>query len=226
MAQSDRQHLALQTIFSFFLGLMVLAFIGVGVNTFYQQPANRYEAELQPLYDRQNAIYADQKGGVEPTGAVAAELKQINQKIQTIQTKIQKETKGWSLNTSIILVVFATIVMGISLVRSEQLRVLSNGLLLGGLFTMLYGMGWTVASDTAGYLRFFVVVFALAVALALGYVKFVRNKLTSPAAAGSGSAAPAAVMDPALEGRVSALESRIAAVAAAFVEDESRNRQS
>jgi hypothetical protein len=224
MAQSDRQHFALQTIFSFFLGLMVLAFIGVGVNTFYQQPSNRYQAELQPLYDRQNAIYADQKGGVEPTGAVAAELKQINVKIQAIQTKIDRETKGWSLNTSIILVVFATIVMGISLVRSEQLRVLSNGLLLGGLFTMLYGMGWTVASDTSGYLRFVVVVFALAVALALGYVKFVRNKMTPPATAGSGGAA-AAAMDPALEGRVSALESKMAAVAAVFGEDEPRTRQ-
>lgn len=224
MAQSDRQHFALQTIFSFFLGLMVLAFIGVGVNTFYQQPSNRYQAELQPLYDRQNAIYADQKGGVEPTGAVAAELKQINVKIQAIQTKIDRETKGWSLNTSIILVVFATIVMGISLVRSEQLRVLSNGLLLGGLFTMLYGMGWTVASDTSGYLRFVVVVFALAVALALGYVKFVRNKMTPPATAGSGGAA-AAAMDPALEGRVSALESKMAAVAALFGEDEPRTRQ-
>jgi hypothetical protein len=32
---ADRQHQALQTIFSFFLGLVVLAFIGVGANTFY-----------------------------------------------------------------------------------------------------------------------------------------------------------------------------------------------
>lgn len=219
MAQSDRQHYALQTIFSFFLGLMVLAFIGVGVNTFYPQPASRYEAQLQPLYDRQNALYNEQKGGVEPTGAVAAELKQIDQQITSIQSKIQKEMKGWSLNTSIILVIFATIVMGVSLVRSDQLRVLSNGLLLGGLFTMLYGMGWTVASDTTGYLRFFVVVFALAVALALGYLKFVRSKMT-PAAGVEPGAGSAAVLDPALEGRVSALESRIAAVAAAFGDDE------
>ena len=35
MATMDRQHYALQTIFSLFLGLMVLALIGVGVNTFY-----------------------------------------------------------------------------------------------------------------------------------------------------------------------------------------------
>ena len=38
---ADRQHAALQTIFSFFLGLMVVAFIGVGVNTFYPSPAEQ-----------------------------------------------------------------------------------------------------------------------------------------------------------------------------------------
>ena len=38
---ADRQHSALQTIFSFFLGLMVLAFVGVGANTFYPSPAEQ-----------------------------------------------------------------------------------------------------------------------------------------------------------------------------------------
>ena len=47
MAANDRQHYALQTIFSFFLGLMVLAFIGVGVNTFYPQPSeSNQQAQL------------------------------------------------------------------------------------------------------------------------------------------------------------------------------------
>lgn len=31
--------------------------------------------------------------------------------------------------------------MAISLVRADQLPVISNGLLLGGVFTMLYGVG-------------------------------------------------------------------------------------
>lgn len=212
MAQSDRQHYALQTIFSFFLGLMVLAFIGVGVNTFYPQPSSTYQEELQTLYDRQNAIYGNSKS-VEPTGAAAAELKQLDQQIMVINTKIQKETRGWALNTSIVLVLFATVVMGISLIRSDQLRVLSNGLLLGGLFTMLYGMGWTVASDTSGYLRFFVVVFALAVALALGYLKFVRRRTGEPVRVQEGSAL---AQDPALEMRVTDLEAKIAAIAAVF----------
>jgi len=215
MAQPDRQHYALQTIFSFFLGLMVLAFIGVGVNTFYPQPADRYQKQLQPLYDKQSQIYGT-KGGVEPTGAAAAELAQIQTQIDAINKKSEAEMKSWGLNTSIILVLFATAVMGISLVRSDQLRVLSNGLLLGGLFTMLYGMGWTIASNTSGYLRFFVVVVALAVALGLGYVKFVRLR-AAPALAAAAGSAELDTTD--LERRVASLEGKLAAIASVFGAD-------
>ena len=52
----DRQHYALQTIFSFFLGLMVLAFVGVGVNTFYPQPAETSQKAMQDLSRKMEAL--------------------------------------------------------------------------------------------------------------------------------------------------------------------------
>jgi hypothetical protein len=182
MATVDRQHDSLQTIFSFFLGLMVVAFVGVGVNTFYPSPSTPYTdySVVQPLMDT------------------------------------------WSRNTSIILVLFATAVMGISLIRADQLKVVSNGLLLGGLFTMLYGAGWTIFSGTS-YLRFLVVLFALAVAIGLGYAKFVWLRTETPAVAGSVSGAspgagagvaPADVSG--LAARVAALEAKTDAAAAAL----------
>jgi len=216
MATIDRQHYALQTIFSFFLGLMVLAFIGVGVNTFYPNPSDAYQKQLQPLYNEQQLINV--KGGATPSAADQARLVQIQTQIDALNAKQQVETENWARVTSIILVLFATLVMGISLIRSEQLRVVSNGLLLGGLFTMIYGAGWTIFSGTS-YLRFFVVLFALAVALGLGYVKFVWLKQgLTPAAAGSGGATPAAtgVEVSGLEARIAALEARTNAAAAAL----------
>ena len=207
----DRQHYALQTIFSFFLGLMVVAFIGVGVNTFYPSPEERYQVELQPLYDQQSTLNV---GGKTLTPAEEVQATAIQKQINEIQAKQRVDEMAWSLNTSIILVVFATFVMGVSLVRSEQLRVLSNGLLLGGLFTMLYGMGWTIASGTSNT-RFYVVLFALAVTIALGYVKFVR--LREAAAATAAHTVPAALGD--LPSRVSVLEARLAAAASAFAQD-------
>ena len=56
MAQPDKQRGALQIIFSFFLGLMVTAFIGVGVYTFYPPPEQRFEDQLQQLYRQQEDI--------------------------------------------------------------------------------------------------------------------------------------------------------------------------
>jgi len=211
MATMDRQHYALQTIFSFFLGLMVVAFIGVGVNTFYPAPSDRYQAQLQPLYDQQNVLQA---GGKTLTPSEQVQMAQVQTQINQIQAKQRVEEQSWSLNTSVILVIFATLVMGVSLIRAEQLRVLSNGLLLGGLFTMIYGMGWTIASGTSN-MRFFVVLFALAVTIGLGYLKFVRLRESVPVPQVAATVPPMAGIGD-LESRVAGLEARLAAAASAF----------
>ena len=88
----------------------------------------------------------------------------------------------WGRNTSIILITFATLVMSISLIMSDRLKVISNGLLLGGLFTMLYGTGWIIATGTS-QARFFVMTAALAITLGLGYVRFVRERRDSDSTA-------------------------------------------
>jgi hypothetical protein len=211
---ADRQHYALQTIFSFFLGLMVLAFIGVGVNTFYPNPTDAIQKKIQPLYNQQNLIQG--KGGTQ-SATDTAQVAALQKQIDAINAETETKTQDWSQTTSIVLVLLATLVMGISLVRADQLRVLSNGMLLGGLFTMLYGAGWTMFSGTS-YLRFFVVLFALAVAIALGYAKFVwlrKDAATSPATP-PGEATVSTADVSGLEARIAALETRTNAAAAAL----------
>ena len=214
---TDRQHAALQTIFSFFLGLMVLAFIGVGVNTFYPSPSEIHKEQRQEL-QRQRDELSVQANGRKLETAQQAEMDRLIAEQNALQRTIEAEEKGWARVTSIILVVFATIVMGISLVRSEQLRVVSNGLLLGGLFTMIYGVGWVIFSGNS-VARFAVMAFALAVAISLGYVKFVRGRVRAATPAVAAQIASSGAGDAALAGleaRVSALEERAAAAAAAL----------
>ena len=62
--------------------------------------------------------------------------------------------------------------MAVSLIRADRLSVISNGLLLGGVLTMLYGTGWTLASGDSRA-RFWVMAVALLITLLLGYVRFV-----------------------------------------------------
>ena len=214
---ADRQHAALQTIFSFFLGLMVLAFIGVGVNTFYPSPAETSRPQSEELRRQQDELRV-QTHGRDLDTAQQAEMDRLIAQENELLRIVSAQEKDWARNTSIILVVFATIVMSVSLVRNEQLRVLGNGLLLGGLFTMIYGVGWVVFSGSS-VTRFAVMAFALAVAIGLGYAKFVRQRAADSAPPARWSEAPgeAGGADLAvLEARVSALEARAAAAGAAL----------
>jgi hypothetical protein len=49
---------------------------------------------------------------------------------------MREAREDWGRSTSIILIVLATLTMVVSLVRAEQLPVISNGLLLAGVFTV------------------------------------------------------------------------------------------
>jgi len=214
MNPPDRQHQALQTIFSFFLGLMVLAFVGVGVNTFYPSPGEKYSKERQELSRRQRTLDRKAAPG-EFTVEEQAQLDSLTLAQDKLRESQQAEMKDWARVTSIILVIFATVVLIVSLGLSEQLRVISNGLLLGGLFTLLYGVGWVIFSGNS-VARFWVIVFALLVAIGLGYVKFVRRRADRARAEIETGEPPGgdALVD--LAARVKTLEDRAAAAGAAL----------
>jgi len=179
-----KRDVGLRTIFSFFLGLMLTAFVGVGVYTFHPPP-EQPDAQIRELA-RREATIRDSKPSSELTTAEQDQIQDINRQRRNLVDAAAEARKPWGRSTSVILIVFATLTMAVSLVRADQLPVISNGLLLGGLFTMLYGVGWIVATDTS-VTRFLVMTAALAITLGLGYVRFVRRGTTSPVAAASAS---------------------------------------
>jgi len=161
-----RTNTALQIIFAFFLGLVVVAFVGIGVNTFYPEPA-----------------YVDGR---------------------------PDQYVGWQLTTGIVLLICATIILAVSLFLPETQAVLSNGILLGGVFTMIYAVGMTVSSNVS-VLRFVVVAIALAVTIAIGYLKFVRGR-----AARAGVSAPPEAAASELGERLAAVERKLDALGKAL----------
>ncbi len=167
-----RTNTALQVIFAFFLGLVVVAFVGIGVNTFYPEPA--YSGDYYP-----DSLHSD-----------------------------------WRLTTGIILLVAATLLLAISLFLPEAQGVLSNGILLGGVFTMVYAVGMTVTSDRS-VVRFVVVAFALAVTIGIGYLKFVRGRRRRAAAAGATAVADDAAQGE-FAGRLATVERKLDALARAL----------
>jgi Flp pilus assembly protein TadB len=139
----------------------------------------------------------------------------LQRELDTVQDQNRAAGETWGRRTSIILIALATVTMAVSLLRAVQLPVISNGLLLGGVFTMVYGVGWIITTDSST-VRFFVMTAALAITLGLGYVRFVRQK---EAAAGQ-MPAPARTTPPEgagdLERRVRRLEDRINSAADAL----------
>ncbi len=231
MAQAEpRRGDALQLIFSFFLGILLVVVVGVGVWTFYEQPfgPNSPEQErLEELYKQQEQINM-RTGGKEMTPADQAEMKKIQDEVDRINDDMSDRRDQWAVNTSIILIIFATVLMAISLFLPEMLRVFSNGFLLGGMFTLIYGTGWSFAGgDTRA--RFWVVLVALILSVGIGYLRFILGRqqkaeaaaLAAAGGAGAGIAAGAvltadsdALSD--LAARVTELERRAAAAAAAL----------
>jgi hypothetical protein len=207
MADAGRTS-GLQTIFSFFLGLMVTAFVGIGVYTFHP-PAQEPQRQMQELSRREQAI-RNSKPAEQLTVEDRVQIQQLTDQRNQISDASQAGFETWARSTSIILILFATLAMAVSLVRSDQLPVISNGLLLGGVFTMIYGVGWIVAAGSS-VTRFVVMTVAFVITLGLGYVRFVRRKT---AAATSAAGAPELPAD--LERRLRELEERMDGAASAL----------
>lgn len=198
----------LHTIFAIFLGLMVTSFVGVGVYTFYPPPDRLLNERLTRLTRDEQAI-RNSKAPEALTPEDRAKLQALADQRAVLQDEGSAVREAWARATSIILITFATIAMAISIVRAQQMPVISNGLLLGGVFTMLYGVGWSLVSDTS-IARFAVVTVAMAVTLGLGYVRFVRQAGIAPAA-GALDGTLAAV-----DARLRSLEERMDEAARAF----------
>lgn len=223
MAAEAKRGDALQFIFSIFLGLLLVVFVGVGVWTFYPQPYEQNspeQRELEKLYREQSDAGGGKEGAL-PSAANKAESERIQKKIDALNDKMQKERDRWAVNTSIILLAFATVLMAISLFLPDNMKVFSNGVLLGGVFSVLYGTGWSFAGGDSRA-RFYVVFAALVLSIGIGYLRFIRGRqdkaeVALAAATPAGSALP---MDAgalsALSTRVAELERRAAAAAAAL----------
>ena len=202
----------LQTLFAIFLGLMVTAFVGVGVYTFYPGPFDAFNERLESLNREREALEIG-KSEADRTPEDRAAVQAVQDRINTAQDEMEVATRDWGRRTSIVLVIFATLAMAISLIRASQLPVISNGLLLGGVFTMLYGVGWIVFSDTSA-IRFAVMTAALAITIGLGYVRFVRGRTDAGAPGMTATPTGAGVAE--LEARVRDLERRLDDAASAL----------
>lgn len=156
----------LKLIYTFFLGLLIAIFVGMGVATFYSEPKYpEYPKALQ--YSTSDEFTAEEK--------------RLDQKYTKDVEAYEKKQKNYDRNVSIIILVAAVIVLTASLLLHPRMDVVSDGLLLGGIFTLIYSIGRSFSADSPKA-SFAVVAVGLAVTIYLGYRKFVKPQVEAEAA--------------------------------------------
>lgn len=146
----------LRLIYTIFVGVLIAIFIGVGINTFYTPPkAPKYPAELSFVTKEMN----------EPERAAERAFQKQNDEYMEIM-------KPYNRNVSIITLVAAVGLMGASIVLQKRIKLIADGVMLGGLFTLFYSIGRGFASENSQYV-FLATTVGLIVTIYLGYSRFV-----------------------------------------------------
>ena len=152
----------MRIVFTFFVGAILALFIGFGIHTFYPppEPPDTSLVELK-------ASPSD------------AELKSAAAARKAYDTAYQ----SYSRNVSIASMGGAVLLLALSLGLERRNKVMANGILLGGLFTLVYGVArGFVSRDTTTL--FITLTVALALVMILGFRRFRRTGGAQPALAG------------------------------------------
>ncbi|NTW61528.1 hypothetical protein HGB24_02480 [Candidatus Saccharibacteria bacterium] len=148
----------LKLVYTFFVGILLATFIGVGINTFYEPP--QYPEYPSAL----NAV------GEKMTAEQTAIMNQYDSDMADYNDKMVV----YNRIVSIIALAFAVVILAVSIAFENRIKFLSDGVMLGGLFTLIYGIGRGFATDDSKYI-FVTVTVGLAVVIYLGYHRFVSG---------------------------------------------------
>lgn len=153
-----QQNSILQLVYTFFLGILIAIFVGAGISTFYPSPERpELPAELS----------VNSKELTKEQEAKRIEFEESNR-------KFDKEVLGpYNRDVSIIALTLAVLLISISLAFQHRIKIIANGVMLGGIFTLLYSLGRGFASQDSKFI-FIAATIGLLVVLFLGYTKFVR----------------------------------------------------
>jgi len=151
----------IKPIYTIFLAILIALFVGLGIDTFYPGPeAPEYPPELEY---------------VENCCEETAEQLAIREDFDQAQKQFMEEFKLYSRNVSIISLIAAIIVLVLSLTLLVKIKMIADGILLGGLFLTVYSIMRGLMSEDSQF-RFLIITVGLIIALVLGYIKFIRSK--------------------------------------------------
>jgi hypothetical protein len=161
--KKDSGDMVLKLIYTFLIGIFLAVFVGVGIAAFY--PAPKYpEAPLSIKYCSSDAgkLQVDNE-----------ELKAEAEKYDKTEREYRAKSQIYNRNVSTMALVASILIVIASLTFFKKILLIADGLLLGGVLTLLYSVIRGFEADDNMF-RFVVVSIGLIISLFLGYVKFIK----------------------------------------------------
>lgn len=153
----------LKFIYSVFIGILFATLVGVGIAAFYPEP--KY-----PTYPiRLNYP----KPEIQQTEKDRQEMIREQQTYEQLTKDYEAKKQTYNRNVSIIAVIFAILALVVSLTFLKTLNLIADGLLFGGLLTLIYSIIRGFETDD-NIFRFVVVAVGFIVAVIVGYIKFAK----------------------------------------------------
>lgn len=153
----------IKLIYTVFLGILLALFVGLGIDAFYSGPQEpEYPVELQV---EKPTIQTD---GVD-------ELKEVREDYAKKTNEFREKSKIYNRNVSIISLIAAIVILVLSLTYLSKIQIIADGLLLGGVFTVIYCIIRGLMSESSQF-RFIIVTAGLIIAIVLGYLKFIKKE--------------------------------------------------
>jgi len=152
-------------VYKVFIGLLLAAFVGVGIAAFYPEPKfpdSPYLFEGPPLRD----------------GELTPEQRQQREDYQRQIREHRDQSAAYSRSVATISAAAAIVFLVVSLTVLRSIPLFSDGFLLGGILTFLYSIGRGFGADDNVF-RFIIISLGLVIALVLGYVRFIQPSAPS-----------------------------------------------
>ena len=152
----------LKIIYLIFIGVLFAVLVGVGIAAFYPEPK-------PPEYP--SALKIPREGGLNQP--VFEELKGEQEEYDRLEKAFRQNLEIYNRNVSIIAIVASIITLVVSLTLFKKLLLIADGLLLGGVLTILYSIIRGFGSGNNKF-QFIIVSISFIVALILGYIKLAK----------------------------------------------------
>lgn len=146
----------IRVVYTLVIGVMVVLFVGVGIATFSPYPKYpTYPEELNTSVDFESS----------------PRLKNIQQQYEQDIKDYEQKSKNHSLYASFIGLGGAAAIFLAGIALERRSKIIAQGLLFGGIFTLVYGIITSLMAQKPMY-SFATVTFSLLVVLFLGHRNF------------------------------------------------------